>query len=49
MKRKWIIEEQIMAVLKEGDGGTKVIDVCGKYGINIRVCLMFISLWPSDI
>jgi len=34
MKGKRFTEEQIIAVLKEADGGTKVIDLCRKYGIS---------------
>jgi len=34
MKGKRFSEEQIIGVLKEGEGGAKVIDVCRKYGIS---------------
>jgi len=34
MKGKRFTEEQIIGVLKEADGGAKVIDVCRKYGIS---------------
>jgi putative transposase len=34
MKGKRFTEEQIIGVLKEADGGTKVIDLCRKYGIS---------------
>lgn len=33
MPRKRYTEEQIIAVLKEADGGMKVPDVCRKHGI----------------
>ena len=34
MKGKRFTEEQIIGVLKEADGGAKVIDLCRKYGIS---------------
>lgn len=34
MKGKRFTEEQIIAVLKEVDAGTKVLDVCRKYGVS---------------
>ncbi len=34
MKGKRFTEEQIIGVLKEADGGTKIIDICRKYGIS---------------
>ena len=34
MKGKRFTEEQIIGVLKEADGGIKVIDLCRKYGIS---------------
>jgi len=34
MKGKRFTEEQIIGVLKEADGGSKVIDLCRKYGIS---------------
>jgi putative transposase len=34
MKGKRFTEEQIIGVLKEAEGGTKVIDLCRKYGIS---------------
>jgi putative transposase len=34
MKGKRFTEEQIIGVLKEGEGGAKVIDLCRKYGIS---------------
>ena len=34
MKAKRYNEEQIIAVLKEGEAGTKVFDLCRKYGMS---------------
>jgi len=34
MVRKRYTEEQIIAVLKEGEAGAKVIDLCRQYGIS---------------
>ena len=34
MKAKRYTEEQIIAVLKEGDAGAKVSDLCRKYGMS---------------
>ncbi len=34
MKGKRFTDEQIIGVLKEAEGGNKVIDVCRKYGIS---------------
>ena len=34
MKRKKYTEEQIIAVLKEGEAGAKVADLCRKYGMS---------------
>ena len=34
MKAKQYTEEQIIAVLKEGEAGTKVADLCCKYGMS---------------
>ncbi len=34
MKAKQYSEEQIIAVLKEGEAGAKVIDLCRKYGMS---------------
>lgn len=34
MKAKKYTEEQIIAVLKEGEGGAKVADLCRKYGMS---------------
>jgi putative transposase len=34
MKGRRFTEEQIIAVLKEAETGTKVVDVCRKYGIS---------------
>ncbi len=34
MKAKKYTEEQIIAVLKEGEGGAKVTDLCRKYGMS---------------
>jgi putative transposase len=34
MKAKQYTEEQIIAVLKEGEAGTKVTDLCRKYGMS---------------
>ena len=34
MKAKKYIEEQIIAVLKEGEAGAKVADLCRKYGMS---------------
>jgi putative transposase len=33
MKRKRFSEEQIIAVLKEGEGGVPVTEICRKHGI----------------
>jgi putative transposase len=34
VKAKKYTEEQIIAVLKEGEGGAKVADLCRKYGMS---------------
>jgi len=34
MVRKRYTEEQIIAVLREGEAGAKVIDLCRKYGMS---------------
>lgn len=34
MKAKRYIEEQIIAVLREGEAGAKVADLCRKYGMS---------------
>ena len=34
MKAKRYTEEQIIAVLKEGEAGAKVSDLCRKYGVS---------------
>jgi putative transposase len=34
LKAKKYTEEQIMAVLKEGEAGAKVLDLCRKYGMS---------------
>ena len=34
MKTKQYTEEQIIAVLKEGEAGAKVADLCRKYGMS---------------
>lgn len=34
MQRKRYTEEQIIGVLKEGEAGQKVADICRKYGIS---------------
>jgi len=34
MQRKKYTEEQIIQVLKEGEAGTKVSDLCRKYGMS---------------
>ena len=34
MKAKQYTEEQIIAVLKEGEAGAKVSDLCRKYGMS---------------
>jgi len=34
LKAKRYTEEQIIAVLKEGDAGAKVSDLCRKYGMS---------------
>ncbi len=34
MKGKRFTEEQIIGVLKEADGGAKIVDLCRKYGIS---------------
>ena len=34
MKAKQYSEEQIIAVLKEGEAGAKVTDLCRKYGMS---------------
>ena len=34
MKRKRYTEEQICRILKEAEGGTKVSELCRKYGVS---------------
>ena len=34
MKARQYTEEQMIAVLKEGEAGTKVADLCRKYGMS---------------
>lgn len=34
MKAKQYTEEQIIAVLKEGEAGAKIADLCRKYGMS---------------
>lgn len=34
MKERQYTEEQIIAVLKEGEAGSKVADLCRKYGMS---------------
>jgi putative transposase len=34
MKAKHFTEEQIIAILKEAEAGTKVMDICRKYGMS---------------
>ena len=34
MKARQYTEEQIIAVLKEGEAGAKVLDLCRKYGMS---------------
>ena len=34
MKARQYTEEQIIAVLKEGEAGAKVADLCRKYGMS---------------
>ena len=34
MKARQYTEEQIIAVLKEGEAGGKVVDLCRKYGMS---------------
>ncbi len=34
MKAKRYTEEQIIAVLKEGEAGAKIFDLCRKYGMS---------------
>ena len=34
MKKSRFKEEQVLAILKEQDGGTKVADICRKHGIT---------------
>lgn len=34
MKKSRFTEEQVLTILKEQDGGTKVADICRKHGIT---------------
>lgn len=34
MKKSRFTEEQVLAILKEQDGGSKVADICRKHGIT---------------
>jgi putative transposase len=34
MKKSRFSEEQVLAILKEQDSGTKVVDICRKHGIT---------------
>ncbi len=34
MKKSRFTEEQVLVILKEQDGGTKVADICRKHGIT---------------
>ena len=36
MKRARFSEEQIIAVLKEAETGTKVTELCRRHGISVR-------------
>ena len=45
MVRKQYTEEQIIAVLKEGEVGARVADLCRKYGMRM---LHYSSLRPAS-
>ena len=34
MKKSWFSDEMIIATLKEGDAGGKVMDMCRKHGMS---------------
>lgn len=34
MKKSRFTEDQVLAILREQDGGTKVVDICRKHGIT---------------
>ena len=34
MRRKWFTEGQIVAILKEGEAGTPVAEICRQHGIS---------------
>jgi hypothetical protein len=44
-------EEQIIAVLMDGEAGTKVADLCPKHGMNdasFSIALLVTSILPSN-
>jgi putative transposase len=45
MKGKRFTEEQIIGVLKEAEGGIKVIDLCREYGHISAILLSLTSLF----
>ena len=57
MKARKYNEEQIIAVLREGEAGAKVADLCRKYGMSDATCYNWkakyaghsVRIWLPDL